>query len=223
MAKWDALGFGSEPVPVDVSDLPDQPGASFAPLPQPGDATFRLPDSDALAEAWEHQIDDKGTRHPVLVLSRPRQGETGPDARLDMAGYGKIISRLSGKPREIQGRLASDLHFLVAGAFEHKAPIVGALGLAQAVLLYAGKDFRAYYGWQTNCNAANDIYGDDGQQIPGKKGCGRRYGERAFKTKAGNQTLAIPVVDGKLSERFECVCGASLRAFGNLNNFRPVA
>jgi hypothetical protein len=222
MAKWNELGFGSEPVPVDVSDLPEQPGASFAPIPQPGDYSFALPAQDVLAEAWDFQLDEKGARHPILMLAQPKQGEAGPDARLSMDDGQKVRTRLSGQPRDFNGKMASDLHFLVSGAFKHSAPIVGGLGLVQAVLLYAGQRFKSYFGWSTRCNPANDIYGADSQIVTGKKGCGRRYGERAYTKKNGEKVLEIPKVDGKFVERFECVCGAHLRAFGNLNNFRSV-
>jgi len=223
MSKWNELGFDSEPVPVDVDDMPEQPGAAFGPMPQPGDYVFRLPEQDILADAWSHQLDDKGKKHPVLALATPPRGEAGPDARLLMDDGLKFRAKLNGQPRDFNGKLASDLHFLVVGAFKHAAPIVGGLGLVQAVLLYAGQRFRARLGWQTNCNPANDVYNADGEQVPGQKGCGRRYAERAYKKRNGEKVIAIPAgEDGKFSERFECICGAHLRAFGNLNNFRPV-
>jgi hypothetical protein len=112
------------------------------------------------------------------------------------------------------------------GAFKHASPIVGGLGLVQAVLIYAGQRFKARLGWQTSCNPNNEIYNADGERVQGKKGCGRRYGERAYKKRNGEKVLAIPTLpNGQLAERFQCAgenCGAYLRAFGNLSNFRPV-
>jgi len=213
MAKWQELGFTDTQLPIDTKNLPDQPGAGFAPLPQPSDDLILvLPSYEVMEGAWDKVMSSSGEVYPLLVLA--------DDARLTTLDGTRVRARFSALPRTVAGKTASDLHFLLVGGFGHTAPIPTAASLYQAVMSHAGSKFRARHGWTANCNSNANIYDENGEQISGKHGCGRRYADRGYKKRDGTEVFPIPQVEGKFAERFSCKCGAVLRAFSQFDNFR---
>ena len=66
---------------------------------------------------------------------------------------------------------------------------------------------------------------ESGRSIPdpsGKVGCGASYGTEAWVSKStGKQQFLIPQNEkGEFNYSFECGCGANLRVFPNLTNYR---
>jgi hypothetical protein len=211
MSKLSEFGFKDVvPGAIDVSDLPAQPGAGFEPLRQPGDYIYSLPTSpDLVAAAFEKDLDEKGVAWPVLKFAG--------DSRLFYADGTRFQTRMSSAPRN--GKPGA-LQYL-AKALSYDGPATPGL-LAKALVGAAGKSFKAELQWAVYCNPNADIYGPDGK-IAGKKGCGARFAEKPYKRSDGVQVGQIPQnPDGTLAERFECSCGAQLRVFGNLRNFRKV-
>lgn len=80
----------------------------------------------------------------------------------------------------------------------------------------AGKRFVARVIWETNCSDKKVRYvtGPDGNSIldpEGKMGCKTFY-------KDGK---TVDPTTGAIADRFTCKCGAALRVFPELSNFRP--
>jgi hypothetical protein len=74
--------------------------------------------------------------------------------------------------------------------------------------LGAGKKFQAHVVWGTSCNKKRvrrvvDSAGQNVEDPEGKLGCGKYYRDAP-------------------AEEFQCQCGASLRVFPELANYRPV-
>jgi hypothetical protein len=91
-----------------------------------------------------------------------------------------------------------------------------------ALIQAAERRFMAENTLTATCSPTRDIY-KDGTVLKGKKGCGQRYAVEGYSPKAGKPVIAIPRTDdGKVAVRFKCGCGAELRAWGQLRNFRKL-
>ena len=222
-ADFSALGLIDEELPeVAVGELPETGGFE---LVQPGFYRFKLPASEAIVAASSaFQTPDKGQRIKVSF----KKIKDGPNASLWMPALAKGFSTsLTNIERKQGDYVVSDLASLlqalgVEGSFSRNQEYLDAL------VRSAGVEFDAEVEWSASCNPKSSIYGEDGQKDDSKKGCGQSYKQRAFEykkgPKAGTKVFAIPTDhQGKYAERFQCAtegCGAILRCFGNLRNFR---
>jgi len=212
------LGLKPDPIgeSINYDDLP-QFGGFQPPLP-PGAYRFQLPAS--LKEVWEAFDTQQGQR-----ISAVFEGESA--LTIVQAGVKTLIDtafryRLSNAERE-RGRdktLASDMDYLLAALGEKTSPGVGRNhAYIQRLLQYAGRTFGADIEWSWSCNPKRDIWvelAEGGQQeVSGTKGCGKRYYMR------DPGILALKAEAGEYPLRITCECGASVRAFANLTNFRP--
>lgn len=220
MANLNDLNLVEEDAPeVDVAgELPQQFGSFIKPL-QPGTYTFRLPVKEVLGSIFE-PID-------VLVggvIQRAIAADFKGEAALDALGHGPFEARITTKPRP-RGKdkiLVSDATYLLQ-ALGHGEPVKGHKGQAEALISHGGETFAGDVSWSSFCSVDKDIYvqTDEGsKKQEGTKGCGRNYANEPYTTKDGRVTLGIPKSAEGYADRFACHCGATLRAYANLSNFR---
>lgn len=230
MAKLSDLNLKNEQVggDVDFDHLPKTGG--FGPALQPGTYRFRLPDTARLNEAFDVINIGKGPKagqqrlNVVFDQNAPLTIVQAPERYKDRIGepYQTRISNME-RPRGKDKIEVSDLDYLLKalGAKKPAGTKWTNTQYAQALLPFAGKEVTADQEFSWQCREDKDIYVEDGdgntQQIEGTKGCGARYYQGRDVEKQA---------DGTYPERITCVgregsCGASLRAFGSLTNFRP--
>lgn len=201
-----------------LEDLPQFGG--FAPPPQPGTFRFKLPTDLTgcfdLFEASDGQGRTKGQRvnlildqhAPLLIVQSPQKRYDGEPFQT------RLNNNERNRGKAGAGGQHSDLDYLLY-AFEPGTPKPkNNAGYLERVKKFGGREFTADIRWSWGCSTDRNIRVPDasGQlQEVEKKGCGARYyQEDQKKDPSGEYPLQI-----------RCTCGASLRAFGNLDNVRP--
>lgn len=216
-ASLSDLGLGNEKLHGDArfEDIPENLGQTFADPPQPGKYRFKFPaqmgniwagiDSDKHGKRINAIFEDDSA---LTIVQAPNGGE---------AVGTEFATRISNIPRERTKEkiLISDMASLLRSLGVTKTPTTNK-GFAEALMVFAGKEFGADVEWSYYCSPKKDIYADDGaggtQKVEGKAGCGARY----YQSQVGK-------VEGKQPLRITCgnpECGASIRAFANLSAFR---
>jgi len=203
---------------VAEGDLPPQGGGGLQPLPRPGTHKFQLPGD--LTSIWETVDSDKGQRVAAVFAD---------ENALSVLGLGgqTFRSRISTveRPRGKEKKLASDMSYLLRALEDQSAPRKSS-EFIKALNAHAGEEFRADVEWGAFCNPAKDIFVSGSGRAEGKKGCGQRYGMRDYDRKDGTKVVQIPRHDdGTWAEEFDCGtpgCGATIRCFGQLTNFRAI-
>lgn len=219
---------------VDFGNLPAQGGS--APPPYPGGKRFQLPETLSVANFEEYAGQD-GKKYvrvkfdeaaPLLIVQSAVADEQGTPFQ----------QRLSSQPRKRNkaGAMAADLDYLFAKLGEKARPASNR-DIVLKLIEYAKKKatFGADVEWSWACGTERDarFRQDDGQgnvsfvTIPVaegstdmRKGCGAKYYqadvEAMKEANGGKWPLHITCAGGTP----EAPCGADLRAFGNLTNFR---
>jgi len=97
-------------------------------------------------------------------------------------------------------------------------------GYGTALIAAGGRRFKIEHSLTARCDPGRDIY-KNGSVIKGKKGCGAKYAVDSYKDSQGKPVGAIPRDENNLVHtRFACgVCGAELRAWGQIRGFRKCA
>ena len=234
MPKLNALGLGNEKIgDVDFADMPDQRG-SYAPPLYPGDYRFKLPKLTADMEVWDKLDTEDGVRLNVLLLDAaaltvvqsPGGTRDGESFELRISNQGFNRAR-KGEP-EIR---VSDMDYLLRDGLKITTKPKTNADYARALIAASEREFTATVEWTWRCNPKKDIYVDDGQgstkQVEGQKGCGAKYYQGGA---SGVQKVYSDPNDASSAlvwpERVECSgrdgvpCGASVRAFPQLRNFR---
>lgn len=240
MPSLQALGLTNEKVgDVDFNLMPDQRG-SFGPLPQPGTYRFKFPLFDAGSPIWDSM--DAPTGRPgtkrinlkfedafaLTIVQSPgnvHNGETF-EARFSNREFNQAW----------QGEEAyyvSDLDYIFRDVLRLPKPATNNQQYAQfAIQSLAGKEMTADLEFTWYCNAKNDIRVDDGAGsttvVEGQKGCGTKFyqggknGVQKAHTDANDPTspLVFPERIGPCPGKDGVPCGASLRAFPRLRNYR---
>ena len=206
-----------EQLPTAGEELDDLPTfGGFTPPPPPGAYRFKLP-SD-LSAVWDlFDVPDKqppqrvrltfDRDHPLLITQSPGGKANGEPYETKLTNN----ERKRGKDGSV---VASDLDYLLR-ALGDKAKPTSNRGYMQAVMKHAGKEFGGDIRYNWSCSDQRDIRvkTPDGKYevIEGKKGCGARI----------YQDDAPKLPDGSVPYEVTCAgCGATLRAFGNLDNMR---
>lgn len=214
MPNINNLNLSEEELPLDFATMPSV--GTSRPVPQPGIYRFRLPEVPAI----ENVLDTDETPDGQVLLARFQDdamlfNETTNEwysARI--SNRFRTVKRRNAETGETEERLVSDFGSLLK-AVNSTPEIVTNKSMAQALVDAAGRHFIAEHTLTANCSPVRDIY-REGKVIVGKKGCGARYAV----TKWG-KTLPIPRnEDGTVATRFECQCGAELRAWGQLQGFK---
>jgi hypothetical protein len=212
----------------DFDQIPAERGA-YVPPPQPGSYRFAFP---AKIDNFDVITTEKYGERVVVIFDAdtPLTIVQSKDKAHDGEAY---RTRLNNVPRE-RGRekiLVSDLDYLLkAKGVSLPAPKVRTnRDYLKGVVSLAGQQFGADQEFSYSCNPKRaarfrDADGTlvteedpsstlDGDDAGLKAGCGNRYYQSD-----------IPKVDGVQPLEIDCTnpeCGAVIRAFGNLRNFKP--
>lgn len=238
MPKLNDLGLTNEALGgVDFDKMPEQRGQYGPPL-YPGTYRFKLPLLTAALDIWDTRDTDKGPRLVVkfegasalTIVQSPGAAHNGEAFEWNVSNQEFNRAR-QGEPEQF----ASDLDFLLRDAFKIAKKPISNLQYAQALIALSQKEFTADNEWTWYCNKNRDIYvvGADGNStvVEGQKGCGAKYyqgGKNGIqkwpkdpsKPASDDNPLVWP-------ERVTCggkdgiPCGANVRAFPNLRNYRP--
>jgi hypothetical protein len=231
MAKLNDLGLTNEALGgVDFENMPEQRGTYAPPLP-PGPYRFKLPTLKADMDCWDHRDTEKGPRLVVkfeggaalTIVQSPGGTHNGESFEWQVSNQ-EFNRAKYGEPEQ----LASDLDFLLRDAFKILKRPVGNLSFAQQLIALSGKEFASDNEWTWYCNKNRDIYvlnaEGSGTVVEGQKGCGAKYYQGR---PGGNSGVQRDPTTGLYPERIICngkdgiPCGAAVRAFPNLRNFRP--
>lgn len=235
MAKLQELGLTNEALGgLDFDKMPEQRG-SYGPPLYPGTYRFKLPTLKPDMDIWDHRDTEKGPRLVVkfegaaalLIVQSPGGKHDGESFEWNVSNQ-EFNRAKQGEPEQF----ASDLDFLLRDGFNIKKRPPSNLGFAQALIALSGKEFTADDEWTWYCNKNRDIYILDStgnsRVVEGQKGCGAKYYQGG---RTGVQKVLSDPADPKSAqvwpERIICggkdgiPCGAAVRAFPNLRNFRP--
>ena len=219
MATLQELGLKPETLPqVDMSDLPDFGG--FSAPPQPGSYRFRLPASIVgLFDKVVAKVDGKevervklvfGNEHPLLIVQAADAQYINEPFLTNISG----VERPRGKKDPV---VVSELHYLLRALGETRSPAsLNDLGAWLIERGNGGKEFNADITYSWVCSDRRDIYTKDALganvKVEGTKGCGAKYYQGRDVQKGA---------DGQYPYEITCGgCGASLRAFANLDRIR---
>lgn len=238
MPRFAELGLTNEKVgDVDFANMPEQRGSGgFGPQPQPGTYRFKVPTFDASAPIFDTLTTQKGPRlnlkfedsHALTIVQSPGGTHNGETLRWRLSNQ-EFNRAKKGDPETF----ASDMDYILRDVLKQTKRPSSNQQYGQAMIKeFSGKEFTADLEFQWRCNDQADIRVDDGQGgtevVEGTKGCGAKYyqGGRNGVQKVHenpedpNSPLVYP-------ERITCSgkdgiqCGAVVRAFPQLRNFRP--
>lgn len=203
------LGLKDEALPAQSYD--DLPTFDFQEPPQPGAYRFKIPGN--VTTCYEVFDSPKGQRiraifdkeHPLTITQAKDPKVIGEIFVTRLSS----LERARGKDKSVE---ASDLDYLLRAKGERARPTTQR-GYIEALNKYAGTDFGADVTYSWSCNSERDIYTKDGEKsvkVEGTKGCGKKYYQRDVQKNP----------DGTTPVEIQCDCGAVIRAFANLDNFR---
>lgn len=237
MAKISDLGLGNEQVGTvkDYADVPDQLGA-FLPPPQPGTYRVKFPAKlDDIYEVFDHpegkppgrriraKFDDS---HPLLIIQSPGGRNDGEPFQTTISN----AERPRGKKDDPNRPLVSDLDYIFRDVFDLKTPPKTNPAYATELMKHPGAEMTVDVEWSWFCNPKKNIYVqvDNPGGTPsyteqeGTLGCSTRYYQQDIKD--GNLLELSdpnnPESPKQYPLRITCQCGASVRAFAGLRNFR---
>jgi len=241
MSKLSSLGLSNEAVgqEMDYGDLPTFGG--MRPLHPTGPYRFKLPPPAALDEAFEkvtHWNADLPTRERIEVRFEGAAALTivqGPVADLAGKTFETRVNNMErGRGKKDSGIVASNFDYLLRGLGVKTRPKTN-LGQAQALVKCGTFEFGADNVYSYRCSKTRDAYfayrdaagaeswapayaegvsDENVAQVAETerfvKGCGKSfYPDRDVKKEGG-----------EYPEHITCTCGARIRAFEELDNFR---
>jgi hypothetical protein len=208
------LGLKDEVLPGGGETLDDLPTfGTFEPPPPPGTYVFQLPPTLPFEAFDVFDYPTGGGQRIRVEFSQdyPLTIVEARDAHLVGTRFDCRISNAE-RPRGRDKIIVSDAQYLLRALGETVKPAANKAYIL-AIQKHAGQQFRADISWSWNCRKDANIrmVGTDGQPVEvDQLGCGKRYYDRQVPRNA----------DGTLPERIGCECGATLRAFANLDNIR---
>ena len=217
-------GLGDDPgFVVDHENIPDEPGG-YTPTPPPGTYRFRLPAD--LRDVWEgFEATIKEQKVPrirallegvnSLTITHSKTGaQTGDSFRTRISN----AERLRNKAQDLY---ASDMLYLLR-ALGEEGPWPNNKAYAESLIKHASAEFEANIEWSAWCNKNKGVRvqqtDEEGNTTlvvnEEQMGCGARVYQRDIPQDENNNFV----------EQFGCPdCGAVLRAFANLGQFKPVS
>jgi hypothetical protein len=232
MAKLGDLGLSNEAVgqALDYAEMGEQMG-TFADPPQPGDYRFRLPgDLSAVWETFDYQNGVKpGPRvrakfdstNPLIIVKSPGDARTGEPFQTSITN----AERKRGKKDDATAPYISDMDYMNRDVWglTGKPGNGSNLAYAQEFMKHGGAEFTAEVTWNWFCNDKKPIFVDNGSggftQMEGQNGCGTSYYQRDIPKVPADPN--DPSKGQHYPLRITCgSCGANIRAFANLGNFR---
>lgn len=200
---------------VDFDNLPPQFGGVRRQPPQPGTYLWTLPPT---IRDFETIATDSGPR--LKVFFKENSPLTGERADGTTFPFDYQLSNVT-FDRGDDGKGSEMAYLLVA--VEMKPADGKLMSYGNALKAAAGRKFLADIEYKVVCSKKKDVW-KDGAQVPNRKGCGVIWITEDRKPKPGDKNVfgTIPVgEDGKFVTRFECQCGADLRIFPTLTQYRP--
>jgi hypothetical protein len=209
------LGLKADTLPTAGQDLADLPEfGSFEPPPQPGPFRFRLPgDLGAIYDVFDAEGLGQRVRaifdreHPLLIVQSLGGKYNGQPF------HARVANNERNRGKKGSGVVASDWDYLLR-ALRMKAKPTSNKGYIEALRGYSGQEFGADLRYSWRCSGDRDIRVRDAagtvQAVEGTKGCGEAYYQEDVPKNP----------DGTTPYEITCSCGALLRAFANLDNFR---
>lgn len=198
---------------VDFDNLPAQFGGVRRQPPQPGTYLFTIPQ---VVKEFETIASDQGPRLKVLFKENTPLTAQGSDGREFPFDY--QLSNLTFDRGE-DGKGSEMAYLLVA---VDSRPADGKLmSYGRALQAAAGKTFVADIEYKVVCSTKKEIW-KDGEKVPNKKGCGVIWLTEERKSKDGKYTFGVIPQDesGRFATRFQCDCGAELRVWPTLTQYR---
>ncbi len=204
--------------------------SSFVPPPQPGLYVGQLPSPEVIFNSFKtEEVADQGQR---LVANFADESAIWLPT-LNIPYRARISNRVRylkvndpDNPGEKKSVGISDMAQLlkVVNSPLEKTPAGESIKTLQAygraLVAAGGRLFKFKHDLTANCSKDRDIY-KDGQVLKGKKGCGQRFATEPYPVKQGKPILQIPKgPDGKFATRFECTCGATVSAWGQIRSFQ---
>jgi len=230
MADLNDLNLSPTPYTTDIDfdHMPTGIGGTVIEPPQPGIYVFRLPSAPVLSTCFE-KIEPGQTNGQWQRLAAVLR---------DAAALHNVTLN-----QPYNARLTNVIRYLTRRGQEEKLAIsdlaqllksVGSLPSAQSNLAYAlalvaaaDREFVAENTLSATCNPARDTYrlneNTGRSEQTTIKGCGQKFKIEGYTPKDGGRAVYFIPRDeaGKLQLRFTCPCGAEIRAWGNLQGFRP--
>lgn len=223
------LDLKAQPVgEIDFANIPEE-FTQAPPPPHPGTYRFKLPAKDRMTMLFDtfESKDANGNPGPQCVSVN----FDADDPLVIVQGRERInegfTCKINNRPRnrakkgEPEMLLSDGTYFLRALDAEaaKKVRNYDNRAFIDAVVAQGGKEFVADIEWSTYCNNEKQIYvqTDDGGLAPAVDeaqnpvlGCDTRYYQKDWPKDT----------DGRYKDRLTCKCGASLRPFGSLRNFK---
>jgi hypothetical protein len=216
------LGLREDTLPTAGQDLGDLPEfGSFQRPPQPGPFRFKLPaDLSSIYDTID--VPDKtppqrisvvfDRDHPLLILQSLGNRYNGDPLEIRISNN----ERPRGKDKAVT---ASDLDYLLKALGETVKPKSNRDYIV-TMQKQGGKEFGAdlTYSWQCRTGKNVRVFRRDPQtgavagteEKPDQQGCGLRFYQKDVAKEPG----------GDVPYEIQCHCGAALRAFAGLENFR---
>lgn len=233
----EAASTSTEAVPVDFKNVPDQ-FSTREPLPQPAKGiVFKMQPVSLEDSIWDEIQTDNGPRVAVTLDPKKNKGLVIQKYPGDRYIGQQLRARISNKERaareDDESGPSSDMAYLIMAAKGNDLSGQPTMAYAQEIvrLSKAGATFRADLEYSARCDPERDIFGENAEGetevLKDVKGCGQRYGMRAYTNRrTGEKTKGVPRDGaGEWQERFECAspgCKAIISVFANLRNFQPV-
>lgn len=236
MAKLQELGLGTEIIgeAVDMAALGEQRG-EYRPLPQPGTYRFRFP--ARMDDIWEGFDHTKGNppgkriravfddHAPLTIIQSPGKVHDGEPFTTRLTN----AERQRGKKGDPNAPWVSDMDYIFRDVFGVKTKPTQNAAYAQELQKHVSQEFTASLTWNWFCNPNKNIWTASGEVNPTtgqaqlmeveQAGCGTSfYMKDVEKVPSNPEDPSSPPV---YPERITCTCGANVRAFANLENFRP--
>lgn len=230
MPKLNDLGLSNEAVgeALDYTTMPDQLGG-FTEPPQPGVYRFKFPARmDDIWEVFEHangnppgkriraKFDDT---HPLTIIQSPGGAKNGEPFLTSISN----AERRRGKKGDSTAPYISDMDYINRDVWGLTTkPAGGNVGYAQEFQKHANSEMTASITWNWFCSPKKNIYTDNGQGAlieVEQKGCGTSYYQKDVEKVLSNPD--DPTSAQVLPLRITCQCGANIRAFANLEQFKP--
>lgn len=216
------LDFKPDQLPTAGQSLDDLPTfGSFAPPPQPGPFRFKLPAVlDGCYELYDAPTKTPPQRlrvlfdqdHPLLITQSLNQKYNGEPFQTRLSNE----ERGRGKDKSV---VASDFDYLLRALKETVKP-ANNKAYAETLKKHAAGEFGADIRYSWKCSKDRNIrvatvdpattQRTGVQEVENQKGCDSAYYQEDVPRHP----------DGTVPYELTCQCGALLRAFANLDNFR---
>ena len=238
MGTLDSLGLKDEVLPVvPPEEIPEEFSAA-PPPPYPGVYLWKL-DAD-LSNIWNEpmkvKVDENGIQDREGSKDSERLSGTfdleimGSDHGLHIGEAFSTRINTAERNRARKGeppRHVSDMTYLLQALGDPNPNPGSNKGFGEAVQRHPGQQFKSNLEWTARCSLERQAYYEQEDEAGNSSlqpaveedgttptnGCGNRYYMNDWPKDES----------GRYKERKVCTCGASLRPFGQLRNFKPAS